>query len=308
MVKSSLMSSTALLSDEDRALLNETAAPDLPSEMKNLIGLVQAISSELISGDPKEFIGPSGARAAAGDWLLPRDGERVLVKGGVGFEFIVVAGEVIYVEYKQARGGWVTNHLEKPANATWFESVDSPDGKAGLYRIGVDGQPGNRVEQTVYVHMLILPGNGDQSFTATQAFRSTATPIGHKLMNAVSRKLPGGEVSNPVLFKWKMTSQLDRDGDFRWHKPLPTLLGKFGEPNGPTIEEVRLGAQLRKAFKTGSDWGVAIEPPTPPDPSAPLERRGTIAITSGHQASRETAPAIDQYDGPDDDSYENVPF
>ena len=49
------------------------------------------------------------------------------------------------------------------------------------------------------------------------------------------------------------------------HKPLATLLGQFGEPNGPTVEEVRLGAQLRKAFKTGASWEAPLEPPAPPN-------------------------------------------
>ena len=131
MSKSSLMSSTALLSEEDRALLNETSAPDLPSEMKNLIVHVQANSPELVAGDPKEYVGPSGERAFAGDWLLPRDGGRILVKGAVGYEFLVVAGDRVFVEYKQARGGWVADHLEKPNDAIWFEKDESPDGKAG---------------------------------------------------------------------------------------------------------------------------------------------------------------------------------
>ena len=161
MSKSSLMSSTALLSEEDRALLNETAAPDLPTEMKNLIVHVQAISKELVAGDPKEFIPRAGEHVVAGDFLLPHNGERILVKGAVGYDFLVVAGDQVFVEYKQMRGGWVANHLEKPADASWFERGDSPDGKAGLYRVGVDDQPGNRVEETIYAHMLILPGNGD---------------------------------------------------------------------------------------------------------------------------------------------------
>ena len=129
MVKSSLMSPTALLSEEDRALLNETSAPDLPTEMKNLIVHVQANSPELVAGDAKEFPG-----AFAGDWLLPRDGGRILVKGAVGYEFLVVAGDRAFVEYKPARAGWVKDHLEKPSDASWFERGDSPDGNGALPR------------------------------------------------------------------------------------------------------------------------------------------------------------------------------
>ena len=331
MSKSSLMSSTALLSEEDRALLNETAAPDLPTEMKNLIVHVQAISKELVAGDPKEFIPRAGEHVVAGDFLLPHNGERILVKGAVGYDFLVVAGDRAFVEYKPARGGWVADHLEKPNDATWFERGDSPDGKAGLYRVGVDDQPGNRVEETIYAHMLILPRDGSPPFTATHPFHATAVVVGRTLMNRVSRKAPGGEVANPVLFKWRMTTQLERNGEYTYHKPLATLLGKFGEPNGngPTIEQVRLGAQLRKAFKTGASWEAPLEPPAPPNPSAQIEQqphdhqpqgrhpddhRGSIAVTSGRPAlkSVEIAPPLEHDGGPDegpgDNSYENIPF
>ena len=155
MTTSSLMSSTALLSEEDRALLNETSAPDLPAEMKNLILHMQANSPELVAGDAKEFPG-----AFAGDWVLPRDGERILVKDGTGYEFLIIAAERAFNEYKPARGGYVATHLEKPGDASWLDGDKSPDGKAGLYQIGIDGRAGNRVEETIYVHEVILPGNG----------------------------------------------------------------------------------------------------------------------------------------------------
>ena len=96
-----------------------------------------------------------------------------------------------------------------------------------------------------------------------------------------------------------MRSRLERSGnDQRWHAPDPQLLGRFGESDGPTVEEVRLGAHLRKALKTGASW------------EAPLERGGSIAITSGRPAlkSVETTPPVETYDGPDSDSYDNIPF
>jgi hypothetical protein len=115
MVTSHLMSSTARLSEEDRALLNETSAPDLASEMRNLILPLQANSPELVAGDAKEFPG-----ALAGDWLLPRDGERVRVKGGTGYEFLIVAAERAFNEYKPARGGSSGPLTQHPAYSPLF--------------------------------------------------------------------------------------------------------------------------------------------------------------------------------------------
>ena len=80
MTTTSFMSSTAI-SPEEEELLAETAAADLPMEMQDLSSLLQAISKELVAGDPKEFI----PRAGDGWGLsLPRNDERILVKGAVG--------------------------------------------------------------------------------------------------------------------------------------------------------------------------------------------------------------------------------
>ena len=194
------------------------------------------------------------------------------------------------------------------------------DGKAGLYRIEIDGRAGNRVEETIYAHEMILPTDGSPPFTATQAFRSTSSVVGREMLNRAFRKVQGEDITNPVTRKWRMTSQMERRGDYRWFKPVATLLGKFGEPNGPTIEQVRLGAQLRKAFKDGATWEAPLEPPEPPaahlaSMSGHEQRRAPI-ITSGRSALKavETPPPLEPYDdGPDDrrdggPDYEGIPF
>ena len=87
-----------------------------------------------------------------------------------------------------------------------------------------------------------------------------------------------------------MTSRLESNGDHRWYAPDPHLLGRFGEPNGPTIEQVRLGAQLRKAIKTGASWEAPLEPPAPPNPSAQIERQPASASPMT-AADRSPSPA-----------------
>ena len=198
---------------------------------------------------------------------------------------------------------------------------ESSDGKEANL-VDIDGNPGNRIEETIYARVLVLPDDGSAPFVVTQAYKSTANRrSGSDMLRRTSRKVDGKDV-NPVTVKWRMTSRLERSGDDRWYVPDPQLLGRFGEPNGkgPTVEEVRLGAQLRKALKTGASWEAPLEPPAPPNPSAQIERqpyerqphdhRGSIAITSGRPAlkSVETTPPVETYDGPDNDSYDNIPF
>jgi hypothetical protein len=310
MTTSNLMSSTAMTQDLQE-LLDETAAPDIAVEMQDLSTLIQAISKELVADDPKKIDG-----AAAGDFALPRNGERILVKGQIGYPFIILDAWIGWPEYLPNRGGFVAPHDAKPRNAVWFNKGKSSDGKAGLYLVDIDDNPGNRIEETYYVRVLVLPDDGSAPFVVTQAYKSTAKSIGNDMLKRVTRKVNGKD-TNPVLSKLRMTSRLERSGDDRWYAPNPILLGRFGEPNGPTEEQVRLGAQLRKAFKDGAAWEAPLEPPAAhlASMSGHEQRRTPIVITSGRPALRsvETAPPLEPYDGPDDrrdggPDYEEIPF
>jgi hypothetical protein len=78
------------------------------------------------------------------------------------------------------------------------------------------------------------------------------------------------------------------------------MLGRFGEPNGPTAEQLGLAAQLRKALKQGAALGP-LGPPEPL-PAASIESEPTArpVITSGRLGAVETPPLPDRYDGPGD--------
>ena len=54
MTTTNLMSSTAM-SPELEELLAETAGADIPVEMRDLSSLLQAISKELVAGDPRVY-------------------------------------------------------------------------------------------------------------------------------------------------------------------------------------------------------------------------------------------------------------
>ena len=291
---SSLKSSTRLLTPEDQALLAEAAGDDLPSTLQNLIKLMQPNSPELIPGGPKEVSG-----AAVGDFVIPCFGEQLLRKGSTGFTYQLIGGEIGWPEYIPGRGGFVCPHDEKPGDARWLKSHESPDGKEGLYRTTNN----NRVEETVYGHLLV-----EGRCVAIYAFRSTALQVGKDMFKRASRKAEGDAVGGYALIKWRMTSRPESGNGNRWQLPDPTVVGRFGEANGPMIVEVRLAAGLRKAFKQGLPW--ALEPPEPPrlDP-VPQASSPRPVITSGRPIiqSVETAPPIDRYDGPGDFS-EDVPF
>jgi hypothetical protein len=283
---------------ELRELLAETSAPDLPVEMKDLSALIQTNSLELVAGDAKEFPG-----AAPGDHVLPRDGERILIKGSTGYRYMILDAWEGFPEFRLNRGGYVGPHDDKPGDAVWLKAEHSPDGKAGLYRVGGDGSPGNRIEHTIYVRVLVLPDDGSAPFIVTQSYKSTAKTIANDMLNRASRKLDGEDVANYVTSLWRMTSRLEKKDSFRWFGPVATLLGRFGEPNGPTAEQLSLAAQLRKALKRGAALGPLAPPEPLPAPSIESEPTAPTArpvITSGRVRAVETPPLPDRYDGPGD--------
>ena len=243
---SSLKSSS--LTAADKALLAETAGDDLPPGLADLIKLMQGMSAEMAPSHTKYVDG-----AALGDFVIPRQDEQLLVKGAIGYAFIIVGAECHWPEYLQARGGFVAPHDTKPPNARWLKKDESPDGREGLYLIGVDGRADNRIEETWYVPALVLLDDGSEPFVATYAFHGTACPIGKDMLRRAARKVmvDGASIANPALFKWRMTSRPERGVGGAYYLPAPTIVGRFGEERGPTADQVRIAGRLRKAFKHG---------------------------------------------------------
>jgi hypothetical protein len=284
---SSLKSSTAAFTPEDLALLGETSGSDLPAGFVDLIKLMQPTSAELVPGDPKEV-----RNAIVGDYVIPRLDEQILVKGPVGYDCLIIGAECHWPEYVPGRGGFVTSHVDKPNDARWLKPHESPDGKEGLYRSTND----NRVEETWYVHELILPDDESAPFVATQSFSSTAVGIGKDMLRRAGRKVAG--VANSVLTKWRVRSRIEKRNDKRWALPEPIILGRYGEPGGPTPEQMRLAGELRRSLKQGLP--IAPEPPEPPAIEAEsVVRTPRPVITSGRPIVREVeSPPPIECEGP----------
>jgi hypothetical protein len=311
MVMTSALKSTTSLTPALKALLAETAGDDLPPGLADLIKLMQGMSAEMAPNHTKYVDG-----AALGDFVIPPQDEQLLVKGAIGYAYMVVGAECHWPEYLQARGGFVAPHDTKPPNARWLKKDVSPDGRAGLYLIGLDGRAGNRIEETWYVPELILLDDGSKPFVATYAFHGTACPIGMDMLRRAARKVmvDGEPVSNPALVKWRMTSRPEKGNGGAYYLPEPTIVGRFGEERGPTSDQVELAAQLRKAFRQGLPIGE--EPPEPPAPALDIDDKPIVVatarpvITSGRPVVRavETAPPLEHDGGPDEGFYSDTPF
>ena len=268
---------------------------DLPFYERSKVVVVQTNSPELVYGDKRYVEG-----AAAGDFVATFGDERVLFKGPTGFLCQVIGFSRAFNEYLPNHGSFVTAHDEKPGDTQWLK-VSQGVPKEGLYRVGGEGVLGNHVVEMVYSYLLI----GKRG--AVFAFYGTACPIGHDFANRAQRivvKVDDEELRGCTLAQFQFTSYLDRKGDKRWYKPNVTRAAKFGEPNGPTLEQWRFAQKVRQAFKQGLDWvpQKGIDPPVPP-PEIEAPRHGSVNVGSGPDAW-DSPPAPDRYDGPDEGEIE----
>jgi hypothetical protein len=273
-------------------------APDLAPLGPRPIKQLQNNSPEAMRGDPAYVPGAEG-----GDFLVPRGEEIALYKGTTGLEVIFVSFEEYFLEWPAVRGagggGPLDRHVAMPSDANWV--LDQATGRRVCLRAN-----GNKIEKTVYGHVLIdgTPG--------TFVFRSTAYPIGRShasLTSLLKVKIDDQEI-RVVGAKWRVTSRLESNDLGRWFVPQIELIGKFGSPGGPTLAEVRIAKSLRIAMKTGGEPPALAAHKT----ASPAEvARGQTTSTTGPQPPpappREEAPppiSADEYDGFEVD--DDIPF
>jgi hypothetical protein len=232
------------LTPEDLALVAGDS-PDLAVRARSKVVLTQSNSPELVPGDKRHVPG-----AQVGWFVVPSGDERVAVDH---VDFIVIGFSHYYDEYQPGRGPYVDTHVNKPAAAIWYDRKrgDKVD-KTGLYL-----PSGNRLVETILAYLVMTRGQG-----ASFAFQGSAIPVGRDFSDRAStiKGVVGtSSVHTCTVGKWRMTATHERNGDDRWCKPAVALLGKLGEPKGPTIPEWRQAQTLRKAVKDGTSWQDALE-------------------------------------------------
>jgi hypothetical protein len=259
-------SSTFAFTAEDRAQAERKDEADLASNDRPRTVLVSGPSPELVP-DHRRYI----RGAMIGDFVVPQGDERLVFRGETGYDFILLGFDVNYTEYAPGRGPFIRDHGRiKPPEAVFLDPKrgDNID-KAGHYM-----RSGNRIEETIHCFNLV---NG---FLCVYDFARTALKTCREFADRARRikaTVPCDDgkpvaVKGYLAAKWKMSSAIVKDGEFRYPTPVLTLAGKLGESNGPSLEEWRRANVARLAFKAGElDWTPieAPEPPAPPSETAP---------------------------------------
>jgi hypothetical protein len=243
------------LSAEDKALLAGASGADLPDLGPPPITLNSPLSPAVLPGDGNV------PDAKVGGYVVPSNDKLIPVER---FKSIVFAFTEDFREYRPNRGGLARVHPALPADARWHDDRTPK----GHYRDSND----NQVDDTINCFMMVV-NLKPEPFGRVFRFSRKALAVGRELENRAHRlKVEGENISGMVIGLWEWTSRLAPGANSTsFYLPVLTLLGKFGEPAGPTLAQVRLAAQLRQKFKEGLPW--APEPPAPQlKVSAPSER------------------------------------
>ena len=245
--------------------------PDLDQRLR-LSTILQALSPQLTPGS-------NWPDAKAGDILINYEDSEELFPRVPGVTLQPIASVEWAVEWLPERGSKsapVAHHDFVPLDAEWLVGAD---GRKACRRPN-----GNRIEKTVYLHMLV------GGFKTTFAFKSTAYNAGKSFSSASDkvRVTIDNEVVRVVGAFWQMTSEVERnDRGQTWFGPRFEKRGVLGQPNGPTLEQVRVARDLRFEFKTEEEKRKAVLS-APPSPT-PALTRGTTTFTTGIERPRSWA-------------------
>jgi hypothetical protein len=236
-------------------------------------GVIQNAGKEL---DPASTKFVPGAQPG----LLALRFSRDECKAVASFPFVLFASMPLFNVYEPTvgtvQGGYVGTFKERPGNARWQADING--------RRRCLPPDGNVVKESRDLYLIV--GGRPVAF---ETHSSGLTPISDMLdrmaRHTGTHPSEPKPIRGPFVGKWRMSTTERREGSHRWWTPNPELLGKLGEPGGPTIDEVRFARQARAIFLDGGTlWGDST-----PAVEAPRAAR-LQEVTSGPPAAIDDLP------------------
>jgi hypothetical protein len=204
---------------------------DLDPRGPRLSGIIQAMGQETVPG-PKYIEG-----AKLGDIrLCYEDGTR---EARPDVSIISLMFGERFIEWgPRGSGAPPIPHYRPPFDAEWR----LVDGRKAYLRPN-----GNRVEKTLYQYALV------DGFRVTFTHRSTGYQIGRDFYDELARiKVTiDSATAHMIGARYRLFSELtppNARGE-RWYALRYTRLGILGEPNGPTLDEVRIARDIRNELR-----------------------------------------------------------
>jgi hypothetical protein len=234
--------------------------PDVPSTVSAYVALMAALSQAV---DPNSDRYIPGTRV--GDLVIYTSSNKPKVfPGATGFKTMVLAFERLWIG--RPEGDEPIRYPKKPPDVAWLDRGDHGVEQPGHYRIGPDGELGNRVVLTLIAYLLV---DGIDEVVSLSFTKSALRMCGNGFMDMAQKIAvrigPDGLqwVTGCTLGKFRVTSRLVDNGTRRWHVPKVELIGRLGEEGGPTLEEWRHAQSLRIAAKAPPPKPVASPPKAP---------------------------------------------
>ena len=235
---------------------------DLEQRMK-LSTILNALSRALLPNS-------NFPHAKPGDILINYEDSEELFPRVPGVPILPVAFGNMWVEWGPVFGGAPIDHHDRmPLDAQW---VETPSGKKCL-------RPnGNRIEETIFLHMLV---NG---YKATLPFKSTSLPIARAFQREADkvRVVIDGEPVRVCAALWLLSSEfVQKNGNSWWAPLIVKRIGTLGEKDGPSLELVKKARDIRFEFRIEEETrkAAALSAPTPTP--ALTRSAGSIEYSTG---------------------------
>ena len=250
------------LTPYERELLKGVSIPDLALGGAAPIKLLQTNSPQLLDSPENSFYLPG---SMAGGYSVPSREGSVFLPVPPGFHGgpFALARDYIELEVRLNTTGELEQigepYAEMPKDAAWAR--DPVTGKKVC-----KNAKGNVIRERLHAFMKIE----ETGQLGCLTFAKTALRVGRGFRDSSQRLSVEGldGIKGVVLGRYHWTSHLVKEGDRRWYAPVWQLVGKLGQPGGPSLASVLELAELRKAFMSGLRPALELEgPPDPPAPS-----------------------------------------
>jgi hypothetical protein len=234
-----------ILTDAQRALLGDVGEADLPPRLPEPFRLVAPASHCLLPGNRRYH-----KEAKPGTFLGLVEGVPTVLPKLTG---IIAGVENTFIE-RTSDFGFIAEYARRPPDAVWLRADEASDGKAGLALPN-----GHRVHELIVLFLVLLNPELKAPSPGIFSFTKGNLAAARDLVDRASR-LRDDElgVKGCVLGLIEISATLASGTFGPYWAPVPRLIGKLGESLGPTLDQVLLAAAVRKGFKAGEAWPLAI--------------------------------------------------
>jgi hypothetical protein len=277
------------------SLLSPIAGLGVPSDGSlDSCRIIQGTSGELKRGD-RRYLPEARIGAFRFEGRDPP-----IIDGEQGFHAQILHVNPAYIE-TPADGslGQIAKYQHAPADASWLEEVDQNGKKRRVFR-----RVGNRniLQRTLFLSFALVDEQG-VDFDSLYVLRAQGKALGlftETFTKPMSRRSMWVRAEDGKLYQLPVfgvfthiLSELASKDKGDWYIPVVNIEAKYGDPEGPTDEEIAVGREIfeEREARAILNYDPAPEdagPPAPPAPPEPIAAPVSPTPQLGSQGAIET--------------------